>query len=106
LAVPETKKIVDAGGIIVEILATKASAPPTESDLRTWISSNTLMVTAVIDAADAPKATLNAFGIRETAVIVDLRTMKILQKINGSTTGAPPSSIQQLLSEMLTLVTK
>lgn len=103
---PETKKIVDAGGIIVEILATKANAPPSEADLRTWINSNNMIVTALIDATDAPKATLNAFGIRETAVIVDLRTMKIVQKINGSTIGAPPSSIKQLLTEMLTLVSK
>lgn len=38
--------------------------------------------------------------------IVDLRTMKLVKKINGSTSGAPPSSIQQLLTEMLTLVGK
>jgi len=106
LAVPETKQIVDAGGIIIEILATTANAPPSEANLRTWIDGNNLIVTTLMDVADAPKATLNAFGIRETAFIVDLRTMKIVQKINGSTAGAPPSSIKQLLTEMLTLVSK
>lgn len=52
------------GSIIVEILATKASVAPSESDLRTRITGKNIIITSVIDAADAPKAKLNAFGIR------------------------------------------
>jgi hypothetical protein len=105
--VPETKKIVDAGGLIIEVLASKVgAAQPSEADLRAWVDKGTLIVHSLIDPPGNANATLNAFGIRETAVIVDLRTMKILKKINGSTAGTPPSSIQQLLTEMLTLVTK
>lgn len=109
MAAPDapTKKIVDAGGLIIEVLASKQDVPqPTQADLRAWISTYRLTVHSLIDPPGSAKATLTAFGIRETGVIVDLRTMKIVKKINGSVTGAPPSSIQQLLAEMLTLVSK
>lgn len=97
----------DAGGIIIEILASKQLSPqPTQADLRAWITKQKLIVHSLIDPPGSANVSLNAFGIRETAVIVDLKTMKILKKINGSTAGAPPSSIQQLLAEMLTLVSK
>lgn len=97
----------DAGGLIIEVLATKVgTTQPSETDLRAWVTKSDVIVHALLDRAGAPNVTLNAFGIRETAVIVDLRTMAIVKKINGSTAGTPPSSIQQLLAEMLVLVTK
>jgi hypothetical protein len=51
-----------------------------------------------------PRATVNAFGIRETAVIIDLRTMKIVRKINGATDGTGTTSVAQLVPEILELL--
>lgn len=95
----------DAGGLIIEVLAANAGGSTSQSNLDAWIKAPGLMVTTVMDPP-GPRTTLNAFGIRETALIVDLRTMKILKKVNGSTIGAPPSSIQQMLATMLDLVKK
>jgi hypothetical protein len=97
--------VVDAGGAVVEILGTRAGAAVKKSDLDTWITTYKLPVTAVIDTpAGTSTKTLSYFGIRETAFIVDVRTLKIVKKINGSVAGAGTSSVGQLIPEILTLL--
>lgn len=99
----ETKKIVDAGGIIIEVLAQKAFGPTTVADLNAWVNAPGLKVTSLIDP-EGGSGTIMEFAVRETAVIVDLRTMKIVKKINGDTTGTSPSSITTMLTAMATYV--
>lgn len=85
------------------MLASKAGGPAAKSDLDAWITTYKLPVTSVIDSP-ASTATLTFFDIRETCVIVDVRTMKIVQKVNGSTAGSGDSSVKQLVPELLKLL--
>lgn len=95
----------DAGGAIVEILGTKAGGAVAKADLDAWIKTYKLPVTSVMDTpAGSGTKTLTFFGIRETCVIVDVKTMKILKKINGSVTGTGDSSVKQLVPEILKLL--
>lgn len=99
------KSVVDAGGVIVEILGSKFGATVQKTDLEAWIKTYKLPVTTVIDTPPgAGTPTLTFFGIRETCVIVDVKTMKIVKKINGSTTGMGDSSVKQLVPEILKLL--
>lgn len=99
------KSVTDAGGVIVEILGTKAGGAVKKADLDAWITTYKLPVTSVIDTpAGSSTKTLTFFGIRETCVIVDVKTMKIVRKINGSVTGTGDSSVKQLVPEILKLL--
>ena len=84
--------VVEIQGVIIEVLETKIGSNPARSDLDAWINSYKIPVTSMKDPDNAPNATFNALGIRETVFIVDLSTMKILTVINGSVSGVPPSS--------------
>lgn len=89
----------------MEILASRADKATVKTDLDTWVSGNSLVMTSVIDTpAGKATTTLNAFGIRETCVIVDVRTMKIVRKVNGSVFGIGTSSVGQLIPEILKLL--
>jgi len=97
--------VVDAGGVIVEVLASKGGGPVAKADLNAWINTYSLPVTSVIDSPPGTGTkTLTAFGIRETCVVVDVRTMKIVKKVNGSVTGSGESSVKQLIPEILKLL--
>ena len=48
--------------------------------------------------------TFNALGVRETVFILDLKTMKILQVIHGSTAGSGTSSAQQAMTIILSML--
>lgn len=98
------KSVTDAGGVIVEVLGTKADGPVGKTDLETWIKTYKLPVTSVMDTATAAPKTLTFFGIRETCVIVDVKTMKIVKKINGSVFGIGDSSVKALVPEILKLL--
>lgn len=99
------KSVVDAGGAIVEILGTKSFATVQKADLDAWIKTYKVPVTTVMDSPPGSGTkTLTFFGVRETCVIVDVRTMKIVKKINGSTTGMGDSSVKQLVPEILKLL--
>jgi len=99
------KSVVDAGGAIVEVLASKAGGSVAKADLNSWVTTYSLPVTSVIDTPPGSGTkTLTFFGIRETCVIVDVRTMKIVKKINGSVTGSGDSSVKQLIPEILKLL--
>lgn len=99
------KSVVDAGGYVVEILGSKSGGPVAKADLDAWIKTYKVPVTAVMDSPSSTK-TLTFFGIRETCVIVDVHTMKIVKKINGSVAGVGDSSIKQLIPQLLTLLGK
>lgn len=89
----------------MEVLASRSGAPTVKTDLNTWVTGNNLSITSVIDTpAGKATTTLNAFGIRETCVIVDVRTMKIVKKVNGSVLGAGTSSVGQLIPEIIKLL--
>jgi hypothetical protein len=82
------KQIVDAGGVVVEVLQSNNFSPANQTALETWILAYDLSVTSVIDAASAdPNQTETALGIRETTWIVELETMTILNKFSGSIQG-------------------
>ena len=99
------RSIVDAGGAIVEILASKGFAAAKKADLDAWITTYKLPVTSVIDSPPGSGTkTLTFFEIRETCVIVDVRTMRIVKKVNGSTTGSGDSSVKQLVPAILALL--
>jgi hypothetical protein len=101
------KSVIDAGGTIVEILGTKSGGPVTKADLDAWIKAYSIPVTSVMDTpAGKSTTTLTFFGIRETCVIVDVKTMKIVKKVNGSVAGVGDSSVKQLIPQLLTLLGK
>lgn len=99
------KSVVDAGGVVVEILGTRTGLATKKPDLDTWVNNYKLPVTSLIDSpAGSGTKTLTFFTVRETCVIVDVRTMKIVKKINGSTAGSGKSSVAQLVPEILALL--
>jgi hypothetical protein len=102
------KSVTDAGGAIVEVLASRSDKPTVRGDLETWVSGNLLPVTSVIDSPPGvAKTTLTffgGFGTRETCVVVDVRTMKIVKKVSGSVFGTGDSSVKQLIPEILKLL--
>jgi len=98
--------IVDAGGVIIEILESRSFGVATKTDLDSWVKGNSLPVTSLIDPADKPLQTFNAYGRRENTFVVDLRTMKILKKISGSVTGTGDSSVKQAIPFLMSLLAK
>src|SRR5687768_8194775 len=100
-----SKSVIDAGGAIVEVLASNGGGPATKSNLNTWVTTFNVPATSVIDTPPGTSTkTLTFFGIRETCVIVDVRTMKIVKKVNGSVIGTGDSSVKQLVPEILKLL--
>ncbi len=101
MAAPNTQAVLDAGGVIIEILESNGVGflPVQQSDLEAWININPpLEVTALMDppgttGSGQANTTLNTYGQRENTYVVDLQTMVILHKCIGSTTSAPPDSV-------------
>ncbi len=83
------------GVLLVEVLETKALAAPTVADLNAWITAYGIPVTSVIDSDPSSLASYDTYGRRENTFIVEIATMKILQKITGSTDGSGVSSFAQ-----------
>ena len=92
----------DAGGVIVEILAGSAGAHPSRAELDAWINTYHLPVTTVRDVTGTP--TLATYGIRESAFVVNLRNMVVEIKINGSIAGLGDSAVAQIIPRMMTLL--
>lgn len=76
-----------AGGLLVEVV-TETVGTISRSTLDSWVRSNNMSVTAVIDRNPATNRAFAVLGRRETWYIVDLRTMRIARKISGDTSGA------------------
>jgi hypothetical protein len=60
----------------------------------------------MIDAPDTPKAALTAAGIRETAWIVEMPSMKIVWMSHGDVTGQKAPTIVEAETQMHTLLGK
>jgi hypothetical protein len=80
------KAVVDAGGVLIEVLETTGfTAKASMSDLNAWVNKYSLVITTVKDPDTATGTpSLDYFGRRDQAYIIDLTTMKILQYINGN----------------------
>jgi hypothetical protein len=101
------KGLVDAGGRVVEILSQKTgSTPALRPDLDAWIDSYDLTVTSMIDSAATPLGAVKAVGVRETVVILELPSMKVVYMDHGDTTGKTASSIIAAAAEMHALLGK
>ncbi len=97
--------MVDAGGLVIEVLETKSLGPTQKSDLTAWIDAYRIPVTTLIDSPPGVgTATYSAYGVRESLFIVDLRTMKIVQKFNGSVAGIGTSAVGQAVPAILKLL--
>jgi hypothetical protein len=98
------KQVVDAGGVMVEILAAKAGLAVTKADLMAWIDTYQLPVTTVRDPDAMPTQSITALVRREYTFIVDLKTMKIVNRYIGSTDGSGISSAMTGMQTMLSLL--
>ncbi|MSP59701.1 MAG: hypothetical protein EXR72_05045 [Myxococcales bacterium] len=90
----------------MEVLETNGFQAPAKSNLDAWINAYKVPVTTVKDAAGMPLATFNALGVRESLFLVDLKTMKIVDKINGSVLGMGDSAVKTAIPKMLKLLGK
>ena len=95
------KQVVDKGGVVVEILETYGGASATQDQLKAWIDTYGLTVSSLIDAPGLAQQTITALGIRESIFIVEIPSMKILWKNNGSVLGLPPPSAEVAIPEIL-----
>jgi hypothetical protein len=96
--------VIAAGGRVIQILMTNGGQRATRSALDAWVNRFDLRITALIDPAGVGTRTLNTYGVRESAFIVDLSTMRVVRKINGSVTGIGPSAISQIVPTLLDLL--
>lgn len=96
----------DAGGAVVEILATNAFSAPSKKDLDAWIKTYQLPVTTVRDVDNPAKRTIDALERREIAYIVDLSTMRIVRRIDGSVAGIGDSAVKTVITDILVLLGK
>lgn len=63
-------------------------------------------ITALHDPPGVGTRTLDTYKRREYAFILDLRTMKILERIDGSVAGTGDSSFKQAVPKVLALLAK
>ena len=90
---------------MVEILQTYSFQPVTRANLDAWVNTYRLRVTAVIDPPEERVTrTFMTYGIRETLFVVDLRTMRIVNRFNGSTAGVGQSSVAMATERVLQLL--
>ncbi len=90
---------------MIEILESTGLGISSKGDLDAWINTYGLHITSVKDPDDAGTTiTLNTWGIRETVFLVDLSTMKIVDKYNGSTAGVGTSAVGMAVPTFLMLL--
>src|SRR5438105_2629475 len=79
------------GGLVMDVLVegTTPSTPATQANLNSWIGSAGEMFTATLDATD-PNFALEFYFTagRDTYVIVDLKTMQIVDQIDALAGGS------------------
>lgn len=93
-----------ANTLVVEVLVSDALNPggaASRMNLDSWITTYRLPVTSVRDPSGTP--TLTTYGRREYTFIVDLSTMRILERIDGSVAGIGDSSIRTALAHVRAL---
>jgi hypothetical protein len=90
---------------VVEVLESYSGGPVSRANLDAWVTTYGLRVTAVIDPpAERVTRTLSTYGIRESLFVVDLRTMRIVNKYNGSVAGIGASSVSMATERILQLL--
>ncbi len=100
------KTVTDAGGVVVQILAARFGAPATKANLDTWVDTYKVPIHAMHDPPGVGTRTLDTYKRREYAFIVDCKTMKILDRIDGSVFGTGDSSFKQAVPKLMTLLGK
>jgi hypothetical protein len=97
--------VIAKGGVVIEVLTSRniGATPATQTDLENWIQAYQLANTTVIDPPNMPLYTIQNFGPREQAYIIDLSTMKIVEVAEGVIDGTPHSAGVGL-SDMQTLL--
>jgi hypothetical protein len=95
--------------VVVELLSTRTLGCTSRADLDAWVRTYRLPITTVIDALEGRptpcvSASNRTYGVRESAFIVDLATMRIVRKYNGDLGGAGDSAIGMLVPELLRLL--
>ncbi len=103
MASTTSKQVLDAGGVIVEIMGAHSGLPATRTDLDNWVNNYSLPVTTVRDPDNLPLQSLTALIRREYCFIVDLSNMKIVSVIVGTTIGGTDTTsaftgMQQMLA--------
>jgi len=99
--------VVAAGGVVIEVLTSTniGASPATQTNLENWINNFNLVNTSVKDPDGSGTYTLDNYGPREQAYIIDLSTMKIVDILQGVIDGTPHSAGLGL-AEMHTLLGK
>lgn len=88
----DAKAVVDAGAVIVDVLITTGFIDlPSKNDLDAWINKYDERVTVVMDPPGGGTVTRTTLGERENGFLIDLETMKIVETVKGSNTGAQPT---------------
>jgi hypothetical protein len=93
-------RVTDAGAdgpAVVEVLGSISiqALPADRAHLEAWITTYALNVTAVIDAPGHAFATLQSFGVRETALVLDLATMQIVFRSTGNLAPDGPTGLDE-----------
>jgi hypothetical protein len=96
--------VLNAGGAIVEILAAVAGTAVTKANLDAWITTYNIPVTTVRDPDAMPSQSITALVRREYTYIIDLSTMKIVNRYIGSTDGSGVSSAETGMQAMMQLL--
>jgi hypothetical protein len=90
-----------AGGLVMEVLISHGFfSPATRDYLDAWVKTYDFSMTSVIDAPGHELATLNAMGIRETALVIELSTMHVVFRKTGDLAGIDPPSLDDAFAEM------
>jgi hypothetical protein len=85
-------QVEQAGGLVIEVLETEGfTMQATMTDLNYWATHYMMENNVVKDPDGSGTPTLNFYGRRDQAYIVDLKTMTILQYIDGSIISSYPA---------------
>ncbi len=96
--------LLQSGAVVLQILATSSGLPAPRSQLDAWVNTYDLRISMVIDPPGVGTRTLSTYGVRESVFIVDLRTMVIVEKYNGSVAGIGPSGVAQAIPRLVELL--
>ena len=86
------------------MLETYTGGPVKKSNLDSWINAYKIPVTSMMDPPGTGTKTFDTWGRRENSFVVDLKTMKILKKVTGSTDGSGDSSVKTAIPFLMTLL--
>lgn len=94
-----------ANGVMIEMLTENIIAgAATPMDLNAWESTYMLNVTTGVELA-GPRRLFMVLGAREISYFVDLRTMRIVNKIVGDRSGASGNAtMTNVINQFVTLL--